>query len=163
MAEGVEDHGGRLDCMRVWLGAMWIQAGAAKLWGPENPGFLHNNGVPVAGFAAHGVPAYTWWGSFLHNFVVPNAGWIAILVAVAEFTIGVALVAGCFTRIAALGTGSTTRAVSTTSTSPGGRARPGPSVPCTRSRRRSASSAEPTGAARKQRPHRPCFCKVPAG
>ncbi len=88
--------------MRVWLGIMWIQAGAAKLWGAENAGFLHNGGAAVAGFAAHGVPAYTWWGSFLHNFVVPNAGPIAVLVAVGEFAIGVALVAGLFTRVAAL-------------------------------------------------------------
>ncbi len=89
--------------MRVWLGIMWIQAGSAKLWGAENAAFLHNGGAAVAGFAAHGVPAYTWWGSFLHSFVVPNASWIAVLVAVAEFSIGIALVAGCFTRIAALG------------------------------------------------------------
>jgi len=89
--------------MRVWLGIMWIQAGAAKLWGAENSAFLHNNGAGVAGFAAHGTPAYSWWGTFLHSFVVPNSGWIGILIAVAEFTVGVALVAGVFTRIAALG------------------------------------------------------------
>lgn len=89
--------------MRVWLGAMWIQAGVAKLWGAENPGFLHDNGAAVAGFAGHGTPAYTWWGSFLHSFVVPNAGWIALLVAVSEFAIGIALCLGLFTRIAALG------------------------------------------------------------
>jgi thiosulfate dehydrogenase (quinone) large subunit len=89
--------------MRVWLGVMWIQAGAAKLWGAEAAGFLHNGGAGVAGFAAHGTPAYSWWGSFLHGFVVPNAGWIGILVAVAEYAIGIALVAGLFTRIAALG------------------------------------------------------------
>ena len=89
--------------MRVWLGIMWIQAGAAKLWGAENPGFLHNGGAAVAGFAGHGAAAYTWWGSFLHSFVVPNAGWIGILIAVAEFTIGIALCLGLFTRIAALG------------------------------------------------------------
>jgi thiosulfate dehydrogenase (quinone) large subunit len=89
--------------MRVWLGIMWIQAGSAKLWGAENPAFLHHNGAGVAGFAAHGIPAYSWWGSFLHSFVVPNAGWIGVLIAVAEFTIGVALVAGLFTRVAALG------------------------------------------------------------
>jgi thiosulfate dehydrogenase [quinone] large subunit len=87
--------------VRVWLGIMWIQAGMAKLWGAENPAFLHNNGAGVAGFAAHGTPAYSWWGSFLHSFVVPNAGWIGVLVAVAEFTIGVALVLGLFTRVAA--------------------------------------------------------------
>lgn len=89
--------------MRVWLGVMWIQAGVAKLWGAENAGFLHNNGAAVAGYAAHGTPAYTWWGSFLNNFVVPNASWIAILVAVGEFAIGIALCLGLFTRIAALG------------------------------------------------------------
>jgi thiosulfate dehydrogenase [quinone] large subunit len=89
--------------MRVWLGIMWIQAGVAKLWGAENPAFLHNNGAGVAGFAAHGTAAYSWWGSFLHGFVVPNSGWIGILVAVAEFSIGIALVLGFFTRTAALG------------------------------------------------------------
>jgi thiosulfate dehydrogenase [quinone] large subunit len=88
--------------MRVWLGVMWIQAGAAKLWGAENPAFLHHHGAGVAGFAAHGTPAYTWWGHILHNFVVPNSGWIAISVAVAEWVIGLALVSGLFTRIAAL-------------------------------------------------------------
>ena len=30
----------------------------------------------MAGFASHGTPAYSWWGSFLHSFVVPNAGTI---------------------------------------------------------------------------------------
>jgi thiosulfate dehydrogenase (quinone) large subunit len=89
--------------MRVWLGIMWIQAGWAKLFGAENAFFLHHNGAGVAGFAAHGTPAYTWWGHFLTGFVVPNAGWIAVLVAVSELVIGVALVAGLFTRVAALG------------------------------------------------------------
>jgi thiosulfate dehydrogenase (quinone) large subunit len=89
--------------MRVWLGVMWIQAGSAKLWGAESAAFLHNGGAGVAGFAAHGTPAYSWWGSFLHGFVVPNAGWIGIMIAVAEFTIGIALVSGLFTRVAALG------------------------------------------------------------
>ena len=88
--------------MRVWLGIMWIQAGWAKLFGAENAFFLHHNGAGVAGFAAHGTPAYTWWGQFPARLRRPNAGSIGILVAVAEFAIGVALVAGLFTRIAAL-------------------------------------------------------------
>jgi thiosulfate dehydrogenase [quinone] large subunit len=89
--------------MRVWLGAMWIEAGVAKLWGAENSAFLHNNGAGVAGFAGHGTPAYSWWGSFLHSFVVPNSGWIGIVVALGEFAVGVGLCLGLFTRVAALG------------------------------------------------------------
>jgi thiosulfate dehydrogenase [quinone] large subunit len=89
--------------MRIWLGAMWIQAGVSKLWGAENPAFLHHSGAGVAGFAGHGAAAYSWWGTFLHSFVVPNAPWIAILVAVSEFAIGIALCLGLFTRLAALG------------------------------------------------------------
>jgi len=89
--------------MRIWLGVMWIQAGTAKLWGAENSAFLHNNGAGVAGFAGHGSAAYSWWASFMHGFVVPNASWIAVLVAFSEFAIGVALALGLFTRLAALG------------------------------------------------------------
>lgn len=88
--------------MRIWLGVMWLQAGVAKLWGAENPAFLHNNGAGVAGFAAHGVAAYSWWASFLHGFVVPNASWIAVLVAFAEFAVGCCLALGLFTPIAAI-------------------------------------------------------------
>jgi uncharacterized membrane protein YphA (DoxX/SURF4 family) len=88
--------------MRVWLGAMWIEAGYEKLWGNEAAGFVHNNGAGVAGFATHGTAAYSWWHTVLHGFVVPNAGWIGVLVAVSEFTIGLLLVAGLFTRLAAL-------------------------------------------------------------
>lgn len=89
--------------MRVWLGVMWIQAGKDKIWGSESAGFLHHGGPAVKGFALHGTPAYSWWGSFLHHFVVPNAGWIGVLIAVGELAVGIALVAGAFTRLAALG------------------------------------------------------------
>jgi thiosulfate dehydrogenase [quinone] large subunit len=88
--------------MRIWIGVMWIQAGTSKLWGAENPSFLHNNGSGVAGFAGHGAAAYSWWGSFLHSFVVPNASWIAVMVAFTEFAIGIAFALGLFTRLAAL-------------------------------------------------------------
>jgi thiosulfate dehydrogenase [quinone] large subunit len=89
--------------MRIWLGVMWIQAGVAKLWGAENPAFMHHNGAGVAGFAAHGVASYSWWASFLHAFVVPNAGWIGILVSVVEFLAGIGLVLGLLTPVAAGG------------------------------------------------------------
>jgi thiosulfate dehydrogenase [quinone] large subunit len=88
--------------VRVWVGIMWIQAGVSKVWGAENPAFLHNNGAGVAGFAGHGVAAYSWWGSFLHSFVVPNASWIAVIVAFGELAIGLGLAFGFLTRIAAI-------------------------------------------------------------
>jgi thiosulfate dehydrogenase [quinone] large subunit len=91
------------NAMRIWLGVMWLQAGIAKIWGAENPAFMHNGGAGVQGFALHGAAAYSWWASFLHSFVAPNAGWIAILVALAEFAIGVALAVGFLTPVACLG------------------------------------------------------------
>ena len=88
--------------MRIWLGVTWMQAGVAKLSGAENPAFMHNGGAGVARFASHGVAAYSWWGSFLHSFVVPNAGWIGVTVPVAEFVIGICLAIGFLTPLAAL-------------------------------------------------------------
>ena len=88
--------------VRVWVGIMWIQAGVSKVWGAENPSFMHNNGAGVAGFAGHGIAAYSWWGSFMHSFVVPNASWIAVMVAFGELAIGLGLAFGFLTRTAAL-------------------------------------------------------------
>jgi thiosulfate dehydrogenase (quinone) large subunit len=88
--------------VRVWIGCMWVQAGWAKVFGAENPAFLHNNGAGVAGFAGHGAAAYSWWGSIMHSFVVPNASWIAVIVAFGELAIGLGLVVGFLTRTAAV-------------------------------------------------------------
>jgi thiosulfate dehydrogenase (quinone) large subunit len=88
--------------VRVWVGCMWVQAGWAKVFGAENPAFLHNNGAGVAGFAGHGAAAYSWWASVMHSFVVPNASWIAVLVAFGELAIGLGLVVGFLTRTAAV-------------------------------------------------------------
>jgi len=88
--------------VRVWIGIMWFQAGWAKVFGAENPAFMHNNGAAVAGFAAHGAAAYSWWASLLHSFVVPNASWIAVMVAFGELAIGLGLVVGFLTRTAAI-------------------------------------------------------------
>jgi thiosulfate dehydrogenase (quinone) large subunit len=95
---------------RVWLGYQWANAGYQKIWGSERMGFWFNNGAGVKGFATGGVAAshgatasvaYGWWAGFLHNFVTPNAGWIAKLVALGELTIGIALIIGLFTGVAA--------------------------------------------------------------
>ena len=57
----------------------------------------------IAGSAAgKGGASYGWWAGFLHNFVVPNASWIAKLVAVSEVAIGVLLIVGLFTGAVAV-------------------------------------------------------------
>ena len=76
----------------------------------EKMGFWYGGGAGVKGFAGAGVTgsatgkggaSYGWWAGFLHNFVIPNASWIAKLVTLTELAIGVLLVLGLFTGAAA--------------------------------------------------------------
>ena len=78
--------------------------------GARHSAFWFGNGVGVKGFATAGVlgstsgkggASYGWWAGFLHNFVIPNASWIGKLVALGELLIGVALILGLLTGIAA--------------------------------------------------------------
>jgi thiosulfate dehydrogenase [quinone] large subunit len=95
---------------RLWLGYEWLNAGYQKLWGSEKAAFWNGGGVAVKGFAAAGVAgstagkggaSYGWWAAFLHNFVIPNAGWIAKLITISELVIGALLVLGLLTGLAA--------------------------------------------------------------
>ena len=95
---------------RLWLGYGWLNAGYQKLWGSEKAGFWYGGGAGVKGFASSGVAgsatgkggaSYGWWAAFLHNFVVPNAGWIAKLITLSELLIGAMLILGLFTGAAA--------------------------------------------------------------
>jgi len=96
---------------RLWLGYGWLNAGYQKLWGSEKAVFWNGGGAGVKGFAIAGVTgsatgkggaSYGWWAAFLHNFVIPNASWIAKLVTVSELVIGVLLILGLFTGAAAV-------------------------------------------------------------
>jgi thiosulfate dehydrogenase [quinone] large subunit len=96
---------------RLWLGYEWLNAGYQKLWGSENLAFWNGGGAGVKGFATAGVAgsatgkggaSYGWFAAFLHNFVVPNASWIAKLVTLSELAIGALLILGLFTGAAAV-------------------------------------------------------------
>jgi thiosulfate dehydrogenase (quinone) large subunit len=99
--------------VRLWLGYEWLNAGYQKIWGSEHTAFWFGGGAGVKGFATAGVAgstagkgagaSYGWWAAFLHNFVIPNASWIAKLVALSELLIGVALILGLLTGLAAAG------------------------------------------------------------
>jgi thiosulfate dehydrogenase (quinone) large subunit len=97
--------------VRLWLGYQWLNAGYQKIWGSERAFFWFGGGAGVKGFASAGVSgstagsggaSYGWWAGFLHNFVIPNASWIARFIAVSECLIGIALILGLFTGAAAL-------------------------------------------------------------
>jgi thiosulfate dehydrogenase [quinone] large subunit len=97
--------------LRIWLGYQWLNAGYQKIWGSEKAFFWNGGGAGVYGFAKSGVAAnatpmgavgYGWWAAFLHNFVMPNAAWIAKIISLGELAIGIALILGLFTGLAAL-------------------------------------------------------------
>ena len=96
--------------VRLWLGYQWLNAGYQKIWGSEHSAFWFGGGAGVKGFATAGVlgstagkggASYGWWAAFLHNFVIPNASWIAKLVAGGELLIGIGLILGLLTGAAA--------------------------------------------------------------
>jgi len=97
---------------RLWLGYGWLNAGYQKLWGSEKAVFWNGGGAGVKGFATAGVAgstagkgagaSYGWWAAFLHDFVLPNASWIAKVVTLSELVIGLLLILGLFTGAAAL-------------------------------------------------------------
>jgi thiosulfate dehydrogenase (quinone) large subunit len=95
---------------RLWLGYSWLNAGYQKLWGSEKAAFWNGGGAGVKGFATAGVTgstsgkggaSYGWFAGFLHNFVIPNASWIAKVITISELVIGALLILGLFTGLAA--------------------------------------------------------------
>jgi len=97
--------------VRLVLGYWWLNAGYQKIWGSEKAAFWFGGGAGVKGFATAGMmgsatgksgASYGWWAAFLHNFVIPNASWIAKFIALGEVAIGIMLILGLFTGLFAL-------------------------------------------------------------
>lgn len=93
--------------IRLYLGYEWISSGLGKLGSPAWTGA--QAGAAVTGFA-QGALAKTggdhpdvtgWYAWFLQNVVVPNAGIFGWLVTLGELSVGVALILGALTGIAA--------------------------------------------------------------
>lgn len=93
--------------VRVYLGFLWLVAGWGKLTDPAWLG--SERGAAVAGFA-QGAMAQTagehpqvtgWYAGLLENVVVPNAALFSFLVVFGEILVGLALILGLFTGIAA--------------------------------------------------------------
>ncbi len=93
--------------LRLWLGYEWIEASLHKI---TNPAWVQG-GAALKGFwsgavamPAEGRPPITfdWYRNFIQSMLDANAyEWFAPLVAYGELFIGVALILGAFTGIAA--------------------------------------------------------------
>lgn len=92
---------------RVYLGWEWLQAGWGKLHNPAWTGA--KAGTALSGFingalqktgGAH-PDVQGWYASFLQSVVLPNAHAWSYLVSWGEFLVGIALILGIFTGIAA--------------------------------------------------------------
>lgn len=111
--------------VRLLVGAGWLAAGVSKVTGyafgvrPNGPPgwFMADGGAALKAFAtmaiAHGgaqpvagVPDWlvgtpNWYAAFLQAVVVPNAVVFAYMVAFGEILVGLGLIAGCLTGLAA--------------------------------------------------------------
>lgn len=93
--------------VRVYLGARWLQAGLGKIGNPAWTG--SEAGAALGGFVSGALQKATgenpavqdWYAWFLENLVQPNTRIFAYMVAYGEVLVGIALILGLFTGIAA--------------------------------------------------------------
>ena len=93
---------------RVYLGWQWLHSGWEKLTGD---GWVNQDGVALQGFweraiaePAEGQPpiTYDWYRDFIEHMLDNEwYEWFAPLLAIGEVAVGLALIAGAFTGIAA--------------------------------------------------------------
>lgn len=92
--------------IRLYLGYIWLKAGWGKLNNPAWTG--ENAGAAIQGFvsgalakAAEGQDVAGWYAAFLEHVVLPNAALFSYLVAIGEVLVGLGLIVGLLTGIAA--------------------------------------------------------------
>ncbi len=85
--------------VRVLVGALWLNGGIEKLL---NPDFSRQfaDALEMGGFVSQAPPFFR---DFMQSTVVPNAELFAQLVRAGELTVGVALILGFLTNLAAVG------------------------------------------------------------
>ncbi|PYE48398.1 DoxX family protein [Deinococcus yavapaiensis] len=95
--------------LRVYVGYEWLTAGLHKASDPNGVWIGAKAGVAVGGFLK-GALAKTagdhpdvqgWYASFIQNFALPNATLFSYLVTFGEIAVGLALILGLFTAVAA--------------------------------------------------------------
>lgn len=93
--------------VRVYVGWEWVVAGWEKM---ANPAWVGSqSGTALTGFIQGAIKktggahpdVSGWYGGFLQNVVLPNASFFSHIVAYGELAVGIGLILGLFTGIAA--------------------------------------------------------------
>ena len=85
--------------IRILLGAIWLNGAAEKILNPQFPTQFAQS-LEAGGFVSQ---APSWFQSFMQGIVVPNAEPFASLIRVGELALGLGLLLGLLTNLAALG------------------------------------------------------------
>lgn len=93
--------------VRLYVGYVWITAGYTKF---NNPAWVGDEaGKAVSGFFKGAIAKATgqypqvssWYASFLNDFALPNAELFSYMITFGEILVGLGLIVGLFTGIAA--------------------------------------------------------------
>lgn len=85
--------------VRVLVGLLWLNGGIEKLLNPDFPRQFADS-LAAGGFVSQAPPFFR---GFMQDTVVPNAELFAQVVRAGELTLGLALLLGFLTNLAALG------------------------------------------------------------
>lgn len=85
--------------VRVLIGAVWLNGGIEKLLNPDFP-LQFADSLAAGGFVSQAPPFFQ---GFMRGTVVPNAELFAQLMRAGELTLGIALILGLLTNLAAVG------------------------------------------------------------
>ena len=85
--------------VRLLVGAVWLNSGVEKLLNPQFPQQFAAS-IGAGGFVTQAPPFFR---PFMQNVVAPNAELFAQLVRASELALGIALILGLLTNLAALG------------------------------------------------------------
>lgn len=95
--------------LRIYLGWHWLEAGWGKLTNPAGVWVGDKAGVAISGFLSGALKKTTgdhpdvtgWYAWFIQNVALPNAKVFSYLVTFGEILVGIALIIGLFTGLAA--------------------------------------------------------------
>jgi len=85
--------------VRVLIGAVWLNGAVEKLLNPSFPGQFAAS-LEAGGFVSQAPPFFQ---DFMWGYVVSNAELFAQLMRAGELTLGIALIVGLLTNLAAIG------------------------------------------------------------